>query len=659
MLSLERAIDRFAPAAFLALAFAWALVVGSNLLQVSSWILGDLAYHRGVAGTMQGVAWQGEGPYVGLLTYYGGLFPLILGRLAAVTGQSFDTTLSVSSWGLALLWPAACWWLGRRVWPEQPLAVTLFVLLATTAAPFTNRGPVWVDSPLASAQNAFPTYPRDLALVLLVVAVGCVMSASRRGRVGGTGLALGATILLHLQIALLAAWILAAWTVFLAVRRRDRWPLVELFGSGLIAAAVSAWWWIPRVAATIASGGLLLGGYPGNPPLRVGVDNVFMVFGIVAVLAILGLAVRLARRPLPGRLTLFVVWFATSLPLIAVDRLVGGSDIVSERRVWLLASLPLTALAASTAATIAARLRPLALVAFVGGIIVLPSVPGTIATARLVRDAWEPGRAGGRIFDAAAWDPIFADLNRRVQADGRHVVVSYDAYETWIWSFSGAQVPSLWLPGPFKLGFDPARLTGMGQLDRLAAQEAAFDAGRPGICELAVSSGAGSIVLDVEEGAIGTYDESPALPYRVDPRARGDATIERVIRPGETYIDRGGYDVLRLAPGTRWQPSFRSTTARFLAIEFVVPDLPAGALVQTAPSGSIETGTSSTTFGSGLAPGWARIVVPIAGVDDRLNILARNSLDLLRVTAFEPLPDVAVGITTGPVRLDAAAFCGG
>src|SRR6185503_19547395 len=77
-------------------------------------------------------------------------------------------------------------------------------------------------------------------------------------------------------------------------------------------------------------------------------------------------------------------------------------------------------------------------------------------------------------------------------------------------SFSGAQVPSLWLPGPFKLGFDPARLTGLGQLERLDAQEAAFDAGRPGICALARSSGAGSIVLDVANGWIGSFDESPA-----------------------------------------------------------------------------------------------------------------------------------------------------
>jgi hypothetical protein len=213
-------------------------------------------------------------------------------------------------------------------------------------------------------------------------------------------------------------------------------------------------------------------------------------------------------------------------------------------------------------------------------------------------------------------------------------------------------------PRAVQAGFDPARLTGQGQLERLDAQEAAFDAGRSGICALARSSGAGSIVLDVANGWIGTYDESPASRYRVDPRERSDATIQRRVAPGETYVDRGGYDVLQLAPGTRWQPSFRAPTATLIAVEFVVPVPPAGSLVQTSPLGSIETGSSSVSFGLGLPPGWARIVLPVSGVDYRVTIVADQSLDLLRVTAFEPVPGVGPGLSDGPVRVDPAAFCG-
>ena len=77
----------------------------------------------------------------------------MLGRIAGILALPFDLVLSIASWGLALLWPLACWWLGRRIWPDRRLAVALFVLLAVTAAPFTHRVLLWVDSPLASAQN--------------------------------------------------------------------------------------------------------------------------------------------------------------------------------------------------------------------------------------------------------------------------------------------------------------------------------------------------------------------------------------------------------------------------------------------------------------------------------------------------------------------------
>lgn len=646
-------------AGLLAVAFAWALIVGSNVFQVSSWIMGDIAYHRGVAYTMQGAAWQGEGPYVGLLSYYGGLYPMVFGGLARLLGVSFDLALSVGSWGLALLWPLACWWTGRRIWPGRPLATSLFVLLAVVAAPFTNRGLVWVDSPLASAQNGFPVYPRDLALVCLMVALGFALSSSSRGRVLGVGVAVGGMVLVHLQIALLTAWLLVAWAVVQAVRSRTPRPFLELAGAGALALAISAWWWVPRVAATITSGGLLLGGYPGSPSLRLGPAEFVMAFGVVAIYALLGLAILAARRPLPGRMSLFLVWIVAFLPLVLVDRLVGGSDILSERRVWLLVSIPLTVIAAAAVTMIAARLRAGAFVALLVVVVILPSVPGTVASVRLVADAWDPGRAGGRVFDAKAWDPIFSDLTRRVRADGHHVAITYDAYEAWVWSFSGAQVPSLWLPGPFKLGFDPARLTGVSYLDRLRAEEAAFVGGLPAICDFSAAYHADSILLDVEAGMVGLRDVTPASAYRVDPRERSAQTIERDLGGGLTYIDRSGLDVLHMTTGSRWQPPFRDAEARLLAVEIAVPGPPPGtpARKTTAPLIEIDTGTGRIPFGAGLEPGWARVVVPVSGVGDQVAIRALGDVDLVRVTAFEPLPGVTLPVDHGPVRLEPDALC--
>ena len=135
--------------------------------------------------------------------------------------------------------------------------------------------------------------------------------------------------------------------------------------------------------------------------------------------------------------------------------------------------------------------------------VVLPSLPGTVASVRLVARRVGAGHAGGRIFDAAAWAPVFADLTDRVRAEGHHVAITYDAYEPWVWSLSGAQVPSLWLPGPFKLGFDPEKLTGISYLDRLRAQETAFEGGLPSLCSFTSAFDGGSIVLDVEQGMLG------------------------------------------------------------------------------------------------------------------------------------------------------------
>ncbi|MDQ2966425.1 MAG: hypothetical protein M3R57_11320, partial [Chloroflexota bacterium] len=247
------------------LAVSWvaALLLGSNLFQISSWMLGDIAYHRGVAYTMQAGSLLGEGPYPGLLSYYGGLYPLLLGWAAALGGVSFDTVLSVASWGFALVWPAALLVLARRVWPADPLAHGIFVLIGTVAAPFTHRGLIWVDSVLASAQNTFPVYPRDVAILLVVLLAAAALSGDRRARVAGSGIILAGIVLVHLQIAILAGWLLVVWTAWRARREGPGGPIRELLAATVLALILSAWWWVPRLLAVIATRGVLLGGYPG------------------------------------------------------------------------------------------------------------------------------------------------------------------------------------------------------------------------------------------------------------------------------------------------------------------------------------------------------------------------------------------------------------
>jgi hypothetical protein len=652
--------ERWTGRALLVTAWIAALLIGSNLFQVSSWMLGDIAYHRGVAYTMQAGSLQGEGPYAGLLSYYGGLYPLVLGAFAGLFGASFDTVLSFASWGFALLWPTALLVLARRVWPEDGLAKGIFVLLGTIAAPFTHRVLIWTDSVLASAQNAFPLYPRDVALLLLVLLAAAALGPSRRARVIGCGVILAGIVLVHLQIGLLTGWLLTVWAAWRARREGIGGPFRELVLAAAVAVVVSAWWWIPRLLAVIQARGLLLGGYPGSAELRLGPDNALVAFGVVGLLALLGFAVLAARRPLPGRLAPFLVWIGAFVPLILVDRVVGGFDLLSERRVWLLVSIPLTVLAASVAIVLARRLSPawgvLALVA----LIVVPALPATVATYRLVDNAWQPGRAGGRDFDAAVWDPLFAELNRRVRNEGGYVVASYDAYETWIWSFSGAQVPSLWLPGPIKLGFNPAVLTGTGHDERVRAQTAAFQAGIGGICELARRFTADAILLDAEDGLVGLHDISPAAPYRVNVRERSEATISREISPGITYRDLGSLDVLGLAPGASWSPGWTLPEARLVAIEIAIPTPPPGSPIPEAvkdPALRISVGGRSVDIGPRLAVGFHHLTIPVDdGLAGDLTIEALLPIDLIRLTAFSPMPGVQA--PNGPVLMATESWCG-
>ncbi len=208
----------------------------------------------------------------------------------------------------------------------------------------------------------------------------------------GVGLAVGGIVLVHLQIALLTAWLLTAWAAVQAVRGRTWRPLAELAGAGAVALVVSclvvgaAGGRHHRIRSTPARR------LPGVATAPAGPGDLVMAFGVVAIFGLLGLAVVAARRPLPGRLALFGVWIVAFVPLVLVDRLVDGSDIVSERRVWLLVSIPLTVVAAATLTMIAARLRTVAVVALVASRSSCHRSPG-----RWPRSAWcaTPGSRAG------------------------------------------------------------------------------------------------------------------------------------------------------------------------------------------------------------------------------------------------------------------------
>jgi hypothetical protein len=642
----------------IAASFLFALVIQSVFFSKSNWMLADLAYHRGVAYTMQGDMFQGEGPYAGLISYYGGLYPLGLGIAAEVTGRTFDSVLSVASWFGTLLMPAAMLLLGWRLWRNDLFAIGLFVTLGTLAVPFTtNWDELWVESILPSGASYWPVYPRDIALAMACIALWAVLSDRPRVRTIGLGLIVGVCLLFHAQMGILLGWfliLLAAWRAF---RSRTPQPLVEVAMAGGISLAVTAWWWIPRVVAYAQSGTLLIADHASRLPFNPGPGQLLLGYGSAGVLALTAIIYFAIRRPSGTQAWIFVAWIAAFLPLLVLSRVVPALDLFTERRLWLVVSLAAIGLATCGLVAVTKRTPAAVLAVIVIVAVVLPSVPGNQASVRRVRNAvnvaWRAGNAGmARQIDVPKWRVAMRQLNGLVRSQGRATVVTYDSYGAWAWSFSGAQVISLWTPGPFKLGFDPKALTGKCYLDRVHLLEAAFDAGPAGICSLAASEKADTILLRTYRGLVGLYDRSLASPYRLDPADRPDAPLVRDVAPGVSYVDVNVRDGLRLQPGTT------------ITIPWVAPDVSRLGLLVAADAFpgrdivSLKTPTAEATIAGRLKEGLGWEYVDISGVEGGVTITALEEVDVLELTGFAPWTGSQLVAGDGPFVVRTGALCG-
>jgi hypothetical protein len=228
-------------------------------------------------------------------------------------------------------------------------------------------------------------------------------------------------------------------------------------------------------------------------------------------------------------------------------------------------------------------------------------------------------------------------------------VLTYDSFAAWAWSFSGAQVESLWLPGPFKLGFDPAKLTGRSYLDRNKKLIAAFDGGQAGICAMAHADGIDTLLLTAKDGAVGLHDRTMAAPYRLDPVDRPSNPLEREVAPGTTYLDLNAQDRLRLSAGTS------------VTLPWVDPGVVSlGVLVAADATGgdilSIDSGSDVTAIpGRGTSgTGWEYF--DVAGVD-QVTLTATTPVELLEVVAFGPWPGKKPVPANGPFVTTTANLC--
>jgi hypothetical protein len=636
----ELMLQRGGFALVLLTAFA-ALIVHSGFFHRADWLAADHMYHRGVAYNVQGGRILGEDYFAGHVSYFAGTWHLVFGRASQVLGTSYDTLVIAASWVWGPIWVGVLALFGYRLFRGDWVRTSLFVLLGTFAAQWSTAiGRLWVDGVLPSGVAEWPLYPRDVALAAAVLAAWAALSPRRWVRVGVSALFAALALTTHSQIGVLAV-IVAPLTVLVGPEsgraRRER--ARETVASIAVLTAVSAWWWLPQGRALLSGPDVELKSWPGLPPVVIGPVDFFIDFGMVGVLSIAGALLLARARAWRDRRVVLAIWLGIVAPLIPIARLTGDAGFFTERRLWLLAAPALVALAAEAAAALvrAAARAQLVLAAVVAGALVLPGVPALIATQDLISTLWyAPVRSNGLQFNEAEWSPVWDQLNHQVREHGSYQIAAPEEYGASLWAYSGAQVVSLWLPGPYKLGYDPKPLTGFGYEERVHRQAEAFGRGVPGLCGLARPFELDAFVLDRLAGdRIGTFDVWPAAQYRRDRIDRNTSDLNRVVAPGLRYRDEGAKDVLALEPGAGFTTSWSPGAVDVARVSFQNRK-------QKPARVEISSGDTTKVF----------TVPPVARIDtifqDRayralgpITVRAVDRVDLMRVEGFEPVPSLA------------------
>ena len=611
-----------------------ATVVASLALTIpflgKSWLLGDLAYHRGVVLSIDAAHPFGEGPIAGVMSYYGGTYHLLLVAISAVTGFTFAGAVAVLSAIWAVVWPLSLVALGRRLWPTEWLTASVFALIATLTMPLTIAfgTRLWVESVLPSSMALWPVYPRDLAMTFGLLAVASFLSSRRIVRVVGAGalLALSATSLA--QVAATFGVLIVAWAIWRAIRRDSFGLLVDAGAALLLAAVLSAWWWLPRVGPLL-SGPALLADSALRVPFRMTPIDLVVHLSWVGLVAIVAFVAGIAHRRAPGGHAILTIWIVLLVPLLLLDRLAAGSAFAPERRTWLQLSFPLAAIAAYELVAFLRRVGRPAVSFVVATALVVASLPAAVATVDGLRLVWEDGRIGPRPWPAEEWDATIARL-QDMEASGPVEILTYDTEAPWVWSLTGARVFSLWLPGPIKLGFDPAVATGIGFTERVNLATRAFDAGLDGICDLARAQRIDTVLLQSFNERVATHDHSFAAPYRTDPADRDDLPAERPVSPGVSYLDTGP-DWLLVEAGTPVEIPFIGDHLERVAVE--VRNVEADELVSVTLRGEGWELTDQTNRDPGVQT--LRFDLPPRTPADGMTVDTDGQAMLLRVLGYE------------------------
>ncbi len=455
-----------------------ALVLQGGLLQPKTWFwTGDMIYHHALMAEIQAGELMPGGPYPGMPAFYSPLLHWMSAGIGLLTGVRITEAIRIVSILFAPLLPLATYWSARSLGLDRAVSIVGAVLATFAGGWKTTEDRVWVDSLFVGQHNFFPTFPRDIAFMLLPLGLVCVYRAVVHDWRPGAwlaGIAFALMVLAHTQTAVFAAPLLALYLGLLFMMRPDllgRMLRVSVITSALTA-GLSAFWWVWELQAIMASQSFSVEMPAYRVPIKLSLAEFPMEFGLILLLGPLGIfmtARQLIRHKDPSSLLLLVWW--TAPVLLAILRPSGfpGGDTFFPRRLWQFASQPLVLMAAFAlvcGVLPAFRLRGVAAVSLVAAVCLVSTLPASRGTWDRIAQFWNEPEFVDQEWDLNGNFAVGPWLAHEARAHGPATVLSPVTEATLVWYEAGQKVVYLHRTAAIKLAFDVARLSGFGETER-------------------------------------------------------------------------------------------------------------------------------------------------------------------------------------------------
>lgn len=612
-----------------------ALILQGGLLQPKTWFwTGDMIYHHAVMAEIQAGELMPGGPYPGMPAFYSPLLHWMAAGASLLTGVRITEGIRIVSILWAPLMPLAAFWTARSLGMSRAAAVVGAVLATFAGGWKTTEDRVWVDSLFVGQHNFFPTFPRDLAFVMLPVGMICVHRAVVQGWRPGAwlaGIVFGLMVLAHTQTPVFAAPLLALYLALLVFMRPDLFrPMVRVsVVTSVVTAGLSAFWWVWELQAIMTSGSFSVEMPAYRVPVKLALAEFPQEFGLFLILGPLGLAMtarRLAQQRDPAALLLLVWWAAPVL--LAILRPTGfpGGDTFFPRRLWQFSSQPLVLMAGLALVhgiLPLLRLRGMLALALVASVCLVSTVPASRGTWERIGEFWNEPEFVDQEWDLNGNFAVGPWLAREARAHGLRTVLSPMTEATLVWYESGHKVVYIHKTAAIKLAFDVEKMSGFSEAERQADVLQAFGGDPGALGRVAEKYGAAYVLLK----------RSGERLAGVDVAARGLVTGGEGRGIGRMTATNH-YEFLTMGNGDRTTVSVWSPSDREAELVLRVKRRGRGSSI---PGALLVNGQELPMTDTELPrDDWAdvRRTVRLRAGENRVEIRAAQALEVLRLTGY-------------------------